>query len=254
VLNYDKNSFSRLEQTIDTYELFKFDGTYAVGGTSKTYYGDLSLNGLYLTMEISNSDDVLQTINIKGLGGNGNIDSGTNIMVNDISANIRKLHIFGKIKNPQNTDLQGNVIYKKDHRTEMYSNYKWEYITDLSYNVEEFYNGGYVKRWIKNKYNSQHISDKNYKYYRFVISENFGAPYIYIKHIKLGKAQNIIDKREKAHTLTDMSYNIITKNTMVETGFFNYKPNIREIALSDENKYDENKYGAFNDISLNNTS
>ena len=55
-------------------------------------------------------------------------------------------------------------------------------------------NESFIKKWIKNTSNY----NKNFKFYRIVITKNFGAPYVYIDNIRLERAKNVIDRRERS--------------------------------------------------------
>jgi hypothetical protein len=219
---------------------------------------DLFKEGVYFTFEAKDINDILQSISIKGISGE-KIDNATSIIVNDICANVQELSIFGKVINIQQND--GGGVEGDDSTTqntdnlinEKYSDYFWDHICDVSYNMNDFLNSpnGYVKKWINNKNNY----NKTYTFYRIVITKNFGGKYVYIEHILLERAKNMIDRREKIHILKDISYCTIhhkEQTTLSQTGFFNVKSNIREITLNNLNN-DELiiKNRPYNDISLN---
>jgi len=212
-----------------------------------------NISGITITFEVKDTSDILQSISINGLK-KSIADSTTNIIVNDISANIKELHLFGKEKSPPITAVGGadgatSATDDDSNYKEKYEDGGWNYICDLSYNINDFINStdGTVKRWVKNDNNF----NKSFKYYRIVITKNFGAKYVYFNNISLERSNNIIDRRESNLKITDISYvTIKKKNDIVPTGFFDITPNIREITL---NNTDEiiNKNRPYDDISLN---
>ena len=225
----------------------------------KTTYDDTTydttgdISGITITFEVKDTSDILQSISINGLK-KSITDSTTNIIVNDISANIKELYLFGKEK-PNVIAFEGDgasAISAADAGTnykEKYADEGWDYICELSYNINDFINStdGTVKRWVKNGNNF----NKSFKYYRIVITKNFGAKYVYFNNISLERSNNIIDRRESNLEIKDISYVTISKNPkIVPTGFFNILPNIREITL---NNTDEtiNENRPYDDISLN---
>ena len=56
---------------------------------------DLDVSGIYFTFEVNDTDDILQSISIRGLK-NSLRDDATNILIRDENANVRELYIFGK--------------------------------------------------------------------------------------------------------------------------------------------------------------
>ena len=281
-LLYDKNLSANEGKKIQDFSFFDEDGKFTglkndgnvnaiediftntdnkvtIGGIPhffhKTTYGDTTgdISGITITFEVKDASDILQSISINGLK-KSIADSTTNIIVNDISANIKELYLFGKKKPPPITDIRG--VASATSATDADANYKekyedegWDYICDLSYNINEFINStdGIVKRWVNNVNNF----DKSFKYYRIVITKNFGAKYVYFNNISLERSNNIIDRRVSKLEITDISYVTISeKPNIVPTGFFDITPNIREITL---NNTDEiiNKNRPYDDISLN---
>ena len=224
---------------------------------------DLSKNGVFFTFEVNDLSNILQSISIKGLKQNRS-DNATNIIINDICSNIQEISIFGKniVKIDTTTDeISLGETDDTDETTEdtsylipeKYSNYFWDHICDISYNINEYINSsdGYVKKWINNNKNY----NKSYTFYRIVVTKNYGAKYFYVENILLERAKNIIDRRERILTIKDISYNIISeklRSTLSDTGFFNLQTNIREITLNNLNN-DEIiiKNRPYNDISLN---
>jgi len=241
----NSNEYNKVK--IDAIEHFVHKTTY--GDTTDDNADDIS--GITITFEVKDPSDILQSISINGLE-KSIADSTTNIIVNDISANIKELYLFGKEKTISDTSLDAGAAAgaaADANYKEKYEDGGWDYICELSYNINEFINStdGTVKRWVKNVYNF----DKSFKYYRIVITKNFGAKYIYFNNISLERSNNIIDRRESNLEITDISYVTISeKNDIVPTGFFDITPNIREITL---NNTDEiiNENRSYDDISLN---
>ena len=219
--NYHLTNNNYSEIYLKTYEKFTLNGQA----------------GLYFTFEVKNDSDILQTIEFQGLK-NTVIESG--IIINEIKANIKTIYIYGKES-------------IKINNYEKYSDFNWILIDTLNYDYNEYIlsGDGYVKKWIKNNFNY----DKNFRFYRIVINENFGADYIYIKGIKLGISESVLDKRKRKLEINNLSYNIIKRNTNSydrEYGFFDINFNVREIGYNSlKNKEIFNKYSAYNDISLN---
>ena len=188
---------------------------------------DLDVSGIYFTFEVSDTDDILQSISIRGLR-NSLRDDATNILIRDENANVRELYIFGKTFQEEQGNEDANDIGEEEEplsSEDKYSDYFWHYITRIEYTLEEHKavpdNESFIKKWIKNTSNY----NKNFKFYRIVITKNFGAPYIYIDNIRLERAKNVIDRRERSLVIKDISYNIVEhklNTTLTKTGFLYY--------------------------------
>ena len=168
--------------------------------------------------------------------------------------------ILGRLPNESQGETVGNDD-DDDDDSEKYLDHDWHYIDELIFNIEDYTdsNNGIVEKWIKTANQKQkgdedeNLVNLNFKIYRIVITENFGAPYIYLDHIKLEKSQNIIDKRNRKLIINDISHAEISKNGTTDLaveGFINIQPYVREVVRNNNNELIINN-NAYNNISLN---